>query len=105
MGERYLFRLGNSLSVSDDMDCDNESNTEFLSPSISREEIMEIIFDKPSNLKRLRSTVSEDSSSSQGNGQKQESRELSIKMNSKKSKLKKKHPMSRFTELSLICEG
>lgn len=82
-----------NLSDGTDMNCDNEINIELLSPSISQDEIMEIILDKPSNLKRLHSTVSDDSTSSQSNGQKKESGESSIRVDAKKSKMKKKNPL------------
>lgn len=77
-------------SVNEEMECDSEVECLVNRPSITREEVMEIILDKASNLKRLRFVLSEDSSSSQSVSQNKDLVDASIKMKIKKPKIKKK---------------
>jgi len=72
------------------MEYDSEVESLGNRPSITREEVMEIILDKASNLKRLRSALLEDSSSSQSASQNKDRMDASIKMEIKKPKIKKK---------------
>lgn len=77
-------------SVNEKMECDSEVESLVNRSSITREEVMEIILDKASNLKRLRFVLSEDSSSSQSVSQNKDLVDASIKMEIKKPKIKKK---------------